>query len=286
MILIADSGSTKTGWCLLNENNEKQYFNTEGYNPYFVDTGYIVESLGKSLPSGVSYSGIDEVHYYGAGCFPGKDFVLNDALKAVFSHAKIFIELDLLAAARSLLGTNQGFAAILGTGMNTCIYDGEKIVQNIDSLGYILGDEGSAAAIGKKLLSDYIREYMPKEIFQLFYETFHLDKEDIFHHIYGQPFANRFCAEYSKFVHLHIGETYFYNLVKGSFYDLFNNLVSRYPDYKTYSFNCVGTVGYSFKDILCEIIQEFGMQQGNIIKSPLDGLIEYHQKQGLNKIKE
>ncbi len=280
MILIADSGTSKTNWCLIKQDGEKQYFNTEGYNPYFVDTVYIVNSLKQHLPVGILYDEVAEVYYYGAGCFPGKDFVLTDSIKAVFNRAKIFIELDLLAAARALLGNAPGFAAILGTGMNTCIYDGQKITQNIDSLGYILGDEGSATAIGKKLLGDYIRGYMPDEITKLFYETFHLDKEAIFERLYGQPLGNIFCAEFSRFAGDHIHNKYFYDLVRTSFYDLFKNLVRHYPGYKTYTFNCVGTVGSTFKDILWEVTREFNMPQGKIIKAPIDGLVEYHLAQG------
>lgn len=279
MVLIADSGSSKTNWCLVKQDGEKQYFNTEGYNPYFVNSTYIVNSLKQNLPEGISNDEVKEIYYYGAGCFPGKDFILSDSIKTVFSQAKVFIELDLLAAARALLGRGPGFAAILGTGTNTCIYDGQKITENIDSLGYILGDEGSGTAIGKKLLGDYIRGYMPKEITELFYETFHLDKEDIFDRIYGQPFANVFCSDFSKFVSEHIGALYFYDLVKTSFYDLFRNLVSRYTDYKSWSFNCVGTVGYTFKDILWEVALQFDMPQGKIIRAPIDGLVEYHLAQ-------
>ncbi|HET7119268.1 MAG TPA: N-acetylglucosamine kinase [Hanamia sp.] len=281
MVLIADSGSSKTNWCLIKPNGEKIYFNTEGFNPYFVDSAYIVKSLIQNLPAGISNSEITEVYYYGAGCFPGKDFVLSDALAEVFGKGKCFIELDLLAAARALLGTKKGFAAILGTGMNTCIYDGEKIIQNIDSLGYILGDEGSGAAMGKKLLGDYIRGYMPEEITQLFYNTFHLGKEDIFDHVYGQPFANRFCADFSKFIFEHIHLKYFYDLARSSFNDLFRNLIIRYPAYQSYSFNCVGSIGFKFKDILSEVALEFDMPMGKIIKAPIDGLVDYHLAQML-----
>ena len=280
MILIADSGSSKTNWCLVKSNGEKRYFNTEGYNPYFVDTAYIVNSLKKHLPAGISNNEVGEVYYYGAGCFPGKDFVLTDSLKTFFGKAKIFIELDLLAAARALLGSSPGFAAILGTGTNTCLYDGQKITENIDSLGYILGDEGSGAAMGKKLLGDYIRGYMPGEITSLFYERFHLDKEAIFERLYGEPLGNIFCADFGKFVGEHINNPYFYDLVKNSFHDLFQNLVSRYYNYTSLSFNCVGTVGYIFKDILLDVAGEFGMSPGKIIKAPIDGLVEYHMEQG------
>ena len=280
MILIADSGSSKTDWCLIKEDGEKQYFNTEGYNPYFVDTAYIVNSLQQHLPEGISNTEIAEVYYYGAGCFPGKDYVLSDSINTVFNRARIFIELDLLAAARALLGRRPGFAAILGTGTNTCRYDGQKIIENIDSLGYILGDEGSGTSIGKKLLGDYIRGCMPDEVKALFYETFHLDKEAIFERVYGQPFGNIFCADFSKFVNEHIRDAYFYNLVKTSFHDLFGNLVSRYNDYKSWSFNCVGSVGYTFKEILGEVATQFDMPLGKIIKAPIDGLITYHTQQG------
>jgi len=283
MVLIADSGSSKTNWCLIKEDGEKLYFNTEGYNPYFVDSAYIVDSLIQNLPAGISNSEITEVYYYGAGCFPGKDFVLTDAIADVFNQGKCFIELDLLAAARALLGNNKGFAAILGTGMNTCIYDGEKIVQNIDSLGYILGDEGSGAAMGKKLLGDYIRGYMPEEISELFYDAFHLDKEGIFDHIYGQPFANRFCADFTKFIFEQIHLPYFDGLVRSSFNELFQNLVVQYPDYQSYTFNCVGSIGFTFKNILSEVALEFDMPMGKIIKAPIEGLVDYHLAQMFNK---
>lgn len=276
MILIADSGTSKTNWCLLNDKSEKLYFDTEGYNPYFVDTDYITLSIQKGLRSDIKYEQISEVYYYGAGCFPGRDYVLSDALKRLFIKAAIFIELDLLAAARALLGKSPGFAAILGTGMNTCVYDGQQITQNIDSLGYILGDEGSATAIGKKLLGDYIREYMPAEIIQLFHEKFHLDKEAIFDKLYSQPHGNIFCAEFSRFVGENIKQKYFYELVKNSFRELFQNLITKYADYEKFIFNCVGTVGYIFQDILKDVALEFNMQTGKIIKAPIDGLIDYH----------
>ena len=276
MILIADSGTSKTNWCLLNGKNEKLYFDTEGYNPYFVDTGYITKSLQKSLPGDIDHYRITELYYYGAGCFPGRDYILSDSLKGFFKNAQIFIELDLLAAARALLGKSTGFAAILGTGMNTCIYDGRQITLNIDSLGYILGDEGSATAIGKKLLADYIRESMPADISQLFHEKFHLDKEAIFDRLYGKPYGNIFCAEFSRFVGENINHEYFNNLVKNSFRELFQNMVTKYEGYQNYSFNCVGTVGFIFKDILKDVAAEFNMQTGKIIKAPIDGLVEYH----------
>jgi N-acetylglucosamine kinase-like BadF-type ATPase len=280
MIIIADGGSTKTNWCLLNEEGVKVYFNTEGYNPYFSSIAYIVNSLNENLPTDLEKDKITEVNYYGAGCSTAeKRQQVEDAMAAVFTKAKINIGHDLLAAARALLGRNAGFAAILGTGTNTCIYDGKDIVNNIDSGAYILGDEGSGCYIGKKLLTDYIRGYMPEVVRALFWDTFQLTPDDVNEQVYTKPLANRFCAGFSKFVYdnnVHI--EYSRNLVRTSFEDFFKNLVTHYPDYQKYSFNCIGSVGYNFRNVLEEVVKENGMEVGNIIRSPIDSLVKFHQE--------
>src|SRR5690606_30228237 len=144
MIIIADGGSTKTNWCLINGSGKKIYYNTEGYNPYFVSTEYIINSLKKGLPNDLPFDKVTEVNYYGAGVHNDeKAEIVKVAIAEFFKNAKIFIGHDLLAAARALLGTSTGFAAILGTGTNTCIYDGKDVAFNINSAAYILGDEGS-----------------------------------------------------------------------------------------------------------------------------------------------
>jgi N-acetylglucosamine kinase-like BadF-type ATPase len=278
MIIIADGGSTKTNWCLINEEGKKIYFNTEGYNPYFVDTPYIIESLRAGLPQDLAFDKISEVNYYGAGVHnEEKAQVVAKAMQAVFTNSKVFIGHDLLAAARALLGTNPGFAAILGTGTNTCVYDGEEITLSINSAAYILGDEGSGCYIGKKLLVDYLRGYMPEAVRENFWNTFKLTPHDIEENVYEKPLANRFCASFSKFVYdnnVHI--EYTRNLVKTSFEDFFRNLVSHYPDYKSYDFNCIGSVGYNFRNVLEEVANEFGMKIGKILRSPIDDLVKFH----------
>ncbi|GAA3960500.1 N-acetylglucosamine kinase [Mucilaginibacter dorajii] len=278
MIIIADGGSTKTNWCLVTEEGKKVYFNTEGYNPYFSSTEYIIQSLNESLPTDLQKDEITEVNYYGAGCStPDMRNLVKVAMEAVFTKSKVYIGHDLLAAARALLGNNEGFAAILGTGTNTCIYDGKDVVQNIDSGAYILGDEGSGCYIGKKLLTDYLRGYMPEPVRNLFWETFKLTPDDINEQVYTQPRANRFCASFSKFVYdnnVHI--EYSRNLVRTSFEDFFRNLVTHYPDYQKYTFNCIGSVGYNFRNVLEEVVTENGMVVGNIIRSPIDNLVKFH----------
>ena len=198
-------------------------------------------------------------------------------MKVVFTESKVYIGHDLLAAARALLGTSEGFAAILGTGTNTCLYDGKEVIQNIDSGAYILGDEGSGCYIGKKLLVDYLRGYMPDAVRKNFWETFKLTPDDINEQVYTQPRANRFCASFSKFVYdnnVHI--EYSRNLVRTSFEDFFRNLVTHYPNYQKYTFNCIGSVGYNFRNVLEEVVTENGMVIGNIIRSPIDNLVKYH----------
>jgi N-acetylglucosamine kinase-like BadF-type ATPase len=278
MKLIADGGSTKTNWCLVNDEGKKVYFNTEGYNPYFVSKEYIVESLHKNLPEDLNITHLTEVNYYGAGCSTAeKRKLVQEAMGLVFTNAKVNIGHDLLAAARALLSHTEGFAAILGTGTNTCIYDGKDVIQNIDSGAYILGDEGSGCYIGKKLLIDYLRGYMPEAVRKNFWETYHLTPDDVNEQVYSQPLANRFCAGFSKFVYdnnVHL--EYTRNLVKTSFEDFFRNLVTHYPNYKNYSFNCIGSVGYNFRNVLEEVVTENGMKMGTIIRSPIDNLVKYH----------
>lgn len=278
MIIIADGGSTKTNWCLLDDAGKKMYFNTEGYNPFFVDSSYIVNSLKKGLPSDMPYEQIVEVNYYGAGVHNGeKANIVTDALQQVFTHSKVAVGHDLLAAARALLGNRAGFAAILGTGTNSCLYNGEEITHKIDSAAYILGDEGSGCYIGKKLLTDYIRGFMPENVREVFWETYKLTPDDIMDAVYTKPLANRFCASFSKFVYdVTVNMQYSRGIVEGAFEDFFRNLVSRYPNYEDYSFNCIGSVGYNFRNVLEDKVRQYNMELGRITRSPIDDLVQYH----------
>lgn len=278
MIIIADGGSTKTNWCLLDESGKKVYFNTEGYNPYFVDSNYIVNSLKKGLPGDLPFDKITEVNYYGAGVHnEEKAAIVVEAIQQVFKNSKVFVGHDLLAAARALLGNDPGFAAILGTGTNTCIYDGNEIIHNIDSAAYILGDEGSGCYIGKRILTDYIRGYMPEKTREAFWETYKLTPDDVMDAVYTQPLANRFCASFSKFVYdVTVDIGYSRGIVESSFDAFFQNLVTRYPDYQSYTFNCIGSVGYNFRNVLEEKAKTYGMEVGRIIRSPIDDLVQFH----------
>jgi glucosamine kinase len=277
MILIADGGSTKTSWCLVHQSGERSWFQTEGYNPYIVDGNYITHSLQRHLPPSLQRNEVKQVYYYGAGCMNDKSVIVERALAGIFNQAQISVAMDLLAAARALLGRQPGFAAILGTGTNTCLYDGEQMSLNIDSLGYIMGDEGSGCDIGKRLLGDYIRGYMPGDVRLRFFAKYKLTPDEVMSRVYTEPLANRFCAGFSPFVHeLHNDTEYARRLAKDCFTGFFRNLVSRYPHYRDYTFNCTGSVGYAFRELLAEVAAEFGMTCGRIIQSPMDDLVAYH----------
>lgn len=277
MVLIADGGSTKSDWNLVQGSQKLRAFHTEGYNPYFVDTASIVDSMLNSLPKDIARSQILKVYYYGAGCSsPEKVRIVSKAMEHVFPGAEVFVGHDLLAACRALLGNHPGFAAILGTGTNSCLYDGNDITMNIDSLGYFLGDEGSGSFIGKRLLRDYMRGYLPAEIHKNFVDQFGLSREDIFNVIYNKPLPNRFLASFSKFVYEHISFDYSQAMVKDGFRAFFDCLVTRYPDYPRYAFNCIGSVAFNFKDILEQVCHENDMEVGRIVRSPIDSLVDFH----------
>ncbi|MGI4833555.1 MAG: hypothetical protein ACRYFK_08860 [Janthinobacterium lividum] len=280
MILIADGGSTKTNWCELSDEGQRVYFNTQGYNPDFVDTAFIIASLEKDLPDNLSRDEVREIYFYGAGVSsPAKGEVIAAAMRQVFPNAnRVEVTEDLLAAARALLGHSAGFAAILGTGTNSCIYDGEQITYNVDSLGYFLGDEGSGSFLGKRLLRDYLRNSLPDGLSDMLKEEYSLgSRNDILDRLYNQALPNRFLASFAKFCYDHNNVSYCRQIVVEAFEAFFQNIVANYPDYQKYTFNCIGSVGYNFRDALAQVAGRHGMQLGRIVRSPIDDLVSFHE---------
>jgi len=278
MILIADSGSTKITWRLVDPSGKTRQFETEGYNPCYTGGERLFEILKPNLPEGFFATDVKEVAFYGAGVYDNKYDVICDAIQPIFPNAKIEAAMDLIASARALLGRHPGFAAILGTGCNSCLYDGEKITHNIDSMGFLLGDEGSGGYMGKRLLADYIRGFMPEEVRKAFWDTYRLNGDQLIDMLYASPMPNRFCASFTRFLTgEHGGHEYLEQyIIRGSFRDFFNHIVKNYPDYQNYAFNSVGSIGWVFRDRLAEVAAEFGMKTGTIISDPMDGLVKYH----------
>jgi N-acetylglucosamine kinase-like BadF-type ATPase len=238
----------------------------------------ITNSLKEQLPENYDWNRVKKITFYGAGCYEDKFSIIQEALRPLFPQATVFVAMDLLGSARALLGRQPGFAAILGTGTNSCLYDGNEITYNVDSLGFMLGDEGSGGYIGKRLISDFIRGYMPKEVRQAFYETYKMTGDDLIDRIYLGEMPNRFCAGFTRFISGYGQKNeYLDAIVYNAFTDFFTKIVCGYPSYDDYTFNCVGNVGCVFKDTLVSVADKFGMKTGKIISEPMEGLIEYHR---------
>lgn len=275
MILIADSGSTKTTWCCVN-NNSVETCNTSGINPFFLDTDEIKSLLNKDFTLGKAQ--INSIYFYGAGCLPQKKKVLFDALQHFFGVNDIHIESDLLGAARSLCQHSEGIACILGTGSNSCYYNGTEIVQNISPLGYVLGDEGSGAVLGKKLVADILKNQVSKEIQQIFFDTYNITAGEVIENVYRKPFPNRFLAQYTKFIAKHIDKPEINELVNNSFNDFFVRNILQYDKVQNLPLHFTGSIAHVFKANLEKIASNHNLKIGRILQAPIDGLVEYHTK--------
>ena len=278
MILIADSGATTTGWCALDRGTVVAQFESEGYNPNYISLDYMVADIRKALPDGFDPKAVDHVYFYGAGVTELQYGFVREAVGRVMPGADTFVAMDLLASARALLGRKPGFAAILGTGTNSCLYDGRDITLNIDSLGFILGDEGSGAYMGKRMLVDYVRGKVSDEARRVIAAAVPYNGDEIIDIIYTKPFPNRFCGQYARLIHANLAIPYFHDLAENAFCQLFEQIISFYPDYRSYAFNCVGSVGWFFQDVLKPVVERYGMRVGTLLRTPMEGLIRYHRE--------
>ena len=276
MFLIADSGSTKCDWAIV--DNELQIVKTEGINPYFCDSLQVEKILKKSLLPKIKGAEVDVVFFYGAGCRAEKYDVVKSALQAVFPAAKVEVESDLLGTARALFGKNAGIACILGTGSNSCFYDGKDIIYNVPPLGFILGDEGSGAVLGRKFLGDLLKNQMTDNLKKKFFQKYKLSTAEIIEKTYRQLFPNRFLAQFMPFLKKHIGEPKIYNFVFDEFDDFLQKNVMQCTDYEQYKVSFCGSVAYHFADVLEVVALERNINFGEIIESPIEKLIEFHLK--------
>lgn len=277
MILIADSGATKTDWRLVYSRQDIRPFQTDGLNPYFVDSLHINDEVEKELVPFIDSKSVKEIFFYGAGCSSAeKCMIVEDGLIPLFPDARIKVENDLLGAARALCGHHEGISCILGTGSNSCFFDGKIITENVPSLGYLLGDEGSGAYIGKRLLKEILTYVAPSEIRELFVNKFNYNRVDILTHIYQRPFPNRFLASFTRFISDNIGHPYMQEIVKDSFRNFFDSQVLKYANCREVQICCTGSVAFYFAEILKEIAREKELEIKKIVKSPIDGITEYH----------
>ena len=276
MQLIADSGSTKVDWRAIKDDGSIVEISTEGINPVFITPEEIVKILSQKLLPVIG-PGVKNVYFYGAGVVsPQLIATLSESFKKVFPESETFAASDVLAAARALCGHNPGIACSMGTGSNSCFYDGENIAKNVIAGGFILGDEASGGVLGKKLISDFIKGLLPAHIQAEFDKRYDLDYMKVVEKVYKQPMPSRFLASFAPFINEFIADPYMENLVNTSFDEFFKRNISQY-DYKNHTVNFVGSIAYYFKDKLVAAAEKNGMKVGRVLKTPIEGLVEYHK---------
>ena len=287
MFLIADSGSTKTDWCLCNKGAIIQHIQTQGINPYHQSEDAIEEVLREELlPQFKAQSSHlnaqspqPEVIFYGSGCANETACKrVEEAIYKVLGTDHITIHSDLFGAARALCGREEGIACVLGTGSNSCLYNGKEIVANIPPLGYILGDEGSSAVLGRRLVGDCLKNQLPETLRNEFLTEYNLTQEIILEKVYRQPLANRFLASLTPFLSKHREVPEIHKLLVESFTDFFVRNVKQYRR-PWLPIHFVGSIAHAFSAELKEAAESLGMELGTILQSPMEGLIKYHTEE-------
>ncbi|MBI4946720.1 MAG: hypothetical protein HY840_09995 [Bacteroidetes bacterium] len=282
MILVADSGATKTDWRFIDKEGNILSFSSAGFSPVFWTSKEITDEITKHLPKNIKHltSNIQHLFFYGTGCSSKqRNTIVEIALKKVFPRAKITINHDILASARALCGNYKGIACILGTGSNSCYYDGKKIIEIKGGLTYILGDEGSGAHIGKEFIKAYLNEELPAHLHKTFQNKYHLTKDKIFDAVYNKKYPNRFLGSFAKFIHEHIEEPFLHDLLRNCFAEFFEKTICKYENYKYVSVGFVGSVAFYFKNILKEVAKEKGVTITKIIETPIEELVKFHLKE-------
>jgi glucosamine kinase len=274
--LIADSGATKTEWCILQNGKHRSIF-TQGISPYFLSTEQIASLLKKELLTAVRNLEISEIFYYGTGCAnPENARSVKKALKQVFPDASIQVTHDLMGAARALCGNSKGIACILGTGSNSCYFDGKKIVRNSPGLGYVLGDEGSGAYLGKKVIQYFLYDTFDDDLRSRFEACFTTTAPEILENVYKKPFPSRYLAGYTRFLSENRGHYMIENIIEDGLNDFFFQHLCKYKEIWKYPVHFTGGVAFGFRDIIKQLCQSYEFELGQILQHPMQGLVRYH----------
>ena len=275
--LIADSGSTKAEWCVLGSGRKKTIF-TEGMSPYFLDSAQISELIKTQLLPGLKNLKVDEIYFYGTGCKNLENSKnVRKALLKNFPASHVEVDHDLMGAARALCGHEKGLACILGTGSNSCYYNGKKILKNSPGLGYVLGDEGSGAYLGKKVLQYFLYNTFDEDLRSRFDAKYVTNVSEILDNVYKKPLANRYLASFALFLAENRGHFMIENIIEDGLNDFFFSHICKYGESWKYPIHFVGSVAYGFRDIILELASSYEFTIGKIIKNPMEGLVEYHQ---------
>lgn len=278
-ILIADSGSTKCEWAYL-KNGKKKTIVTQGISPYFLNESQIITLLQSELMPNLKKASIEKVFFYGTGLSnPINIKLVTKAMKFLFPPAKIEINHDLLAAARALCGTEKGVACILGTGSNSCYYNGKRIVKNSPGLGYVLGDEGSGTYLGKKVIQYYLYDTFDEDLKYRFNLKFQTSSTEILEKIYKQPLPNRYLASFAIFLAENRGHYMIENIIEDGLNDFFFTHIYKYTESWKYPIHFIGGIAFGFKDVLQDLCSTYELELGRVMQNPMDGLVKYHKSQ-------
>lgn len=280
MTVIAESGSTSTEWALVEGSKVVKRARTAGLNPYFQTRREISHSIRLELPEAFFKRRWNHVYYYGAGCSnPEKNKIVEASLVAQFK-TPVTVMSDLLGAARGLLVCEKGLACILGTGSNSCLYNGADIVKNVRPLGFILGDEGSGSALGRIFLGDVLKGVAPQELTAAFFEHFKVTPEDVMDAVYNNPMANRNLSDYSFFLSEHLDNDYVVTLIEREFARFFERNICQYADYTTLPVAFVGAVATTYSELLLDVASRYGVRVQKIVRNSMPGLVTYHSIEG------
>lgn len=278
MIIVADSGGSKIDWRLLRKDGTIAQAQTPGFNPYYQPIEHFKSILNDSLVP-IALEPITKIFFYGTGVSSEKNQrIIQEVFLTHFNNAQIEVGWDLLAAARALCGREPGIACILGTGSNSCLYNGEKIIGNVANLGWILADEGSGTSLGKKLIFDRFRKKMPIKLEEQFNARFRWSREEVLEKVYQQEKPGAFLASFAKFIFQHLKEPYCYNLVYESFSEFYENNVMKYDNYQNLKVHFTGSIAFYFSDLLRQVANDKGITVKNILEGPIAGLTLFHQK--------
>lgn len=275
MKIIAESSSTRTEWTLVDGDSIVEHAFSEGLNPFFQSRREISHSIRLELPEAFFKRRWEHVYFYCAGCSSNEKKKIVEASLIAQFKTPVTVESDLLGAARGLLVDQPGIACILGTGSNSCSYDGSSIVKNVRSLGFILGDEGSGAAMGRKFIGDALKDLAPLELCEEFYDKFKISPDDIMDAVYTNALPNRSLSTYSYFLSEHLENEYVYNLVYEEIMRFFNRNISQY-DYKAFPLSFVGAIACVYSDVLKSVASDFGAEINKIMRCSMPGLVNYH----------
>ena len=286
MIAIVDGGSTKCDWVIL-ENSGKISQKTEsiGFNPNIINADLIPQEIEKNPHLFLIKNQLDYIYFYGSGCGTVENALFVETqLQKVFPYAKVTVKEDLTAAAYAAYNGKPAIVCILGTGSNSCYFDGESIRRDLPSLGFLIGDEGSGSALGKHLVRRFFMKKLPQDLHQEFVETYHLTIEDAIKNMYHNPRANAYLAEFNKFVVQRKQHPYFQNMVFDEMKNFFEYQVLPYEEAREAEINFIGSIAYYYEDVLRAAAAELNLSVGHIVQKPIESLVEYHKKYIFNQL--